>query len=104
MKERVPVLGSQASAALTLGKGVGWEVSVTVSLRALLSSPWVWMWTLSERAGVSPHWTIMAPLFCLVMCVCARAHACLSAPLDNELGKGSGHVCPSSEIYFLAWC
>ena len=73
MKERVPVLGSQASAALTLGKGVGWEVRVSVSLR-------VWMWTLSERAGVSPHWTIMAPLFCLVMCVCvcARARACLS--------------------------
>ena len=80
MKERVPVLGSQASAALTLGKGVGWEVRVSVSLRAFLSSPWVWMWTLSERAGVSPHWTIMAPLFCLVMCVCVCvcAGACLS--------------------------
>ena len=30
----MPVLGLRASAALTLGKGVGWEVRVSVSLRA----------------------------------------------------------------------
>ena len=68
----MPVLGLRASASLTLGKGVGWEVRVSVSLRALLSSPWVWMWTLSERAGVSAYWTFTAPFFCLVMCVCVR--------------------------------
>ena len=72
IKEGVPVLGLRASAALTLGKGVGWEVRVSVSLRALLSSPWVWMWTLSERAGVSAYWTFTAPFFCLVMFVCVR--------------------------------